>query len=71
MHSGQVRLRISDDVGFELEATSFSGSIDSELQISTDQVSSRGRRTLEGRFGDGSALLDITSFSGDIRIERR
>ena len=70
-HSGRVELRITDDVGFELEATSFSGSINSELPLSTEQRGSSGRRTLEGTFGDGSASLDITSFSGDIRIERR
>ena len=30
-----------------------------------------GRRTLEGEYGDGSARLEIISFSGDIVIERK
>ena len=70
-HSGRVLVRIADDVGFTLEAASFSGDIESELPISTQAVRGRGRRTLEGEYGDGSARLEITSFSGDIVIERK
>ena len=71
VHSGQVTLRIPDTVGFELDASSFSGSIRSDLPLETNAVDTGRRRRLEGRFGDGSAFLDITSFSGDIVIERR
>ena len=71
VHSGRVTLRIPDTVGFELDASSFSGSIRSDLPLETESIDTGRRRTLEGRFGDGSAFLDITSFSGDIVIERR
>ena len=70
-HSGRVLVRIAGDVGFTLEAASFSGDIESEFPISTQAVRGRGRRTLEGEYGDGSARLEITSFSGDIVIERK
>ena len=33
-HSGNVRLILSEEVGFELEASSFSGSVRSDLQRS-------------------------------------
>ena len=73
-HSGDVRLTLSDEVGFELEASSFSGSVRSDLPVVLGGFNSgnnrnRGRNVV-GTFGDGSALLDISTFSGDIVITR-
>ena len=70
-HSGSIELQIPDTVGFELEASSFSGTIRSDLTIETNGAGGDNRRTLEGRFGDGSAFLDLTSFSGNISITRQ
>jgi DUF4097 and DUF4098 domain-containing protein YvlB len=76
-HSGTVRLAVGTDVGFELSATSFSGSIRSELPVtlggSTDPTIRRrgpGHAT-HAVFGDGSAALLIRTFSGDIVITKR
>lgn len=68
--SGDVRLQLSGDTGFEVDATTFSG------QIRSDDfpVTSRGRanrRSLSGSYGDGSAVLDLQTFSGSIIIAKR
>jgi len=76
-NSGDVRLTLTGNTGFEVEAHSFSGDIRSDFPISThgtsDTSSRRGphRSLLQGTFGDGSAVIDITTFSGSIVIAKR
>ena len=83
-HSGTVRLALANPSGFELNANSFSGSIRSDLPLTIggdstrDRDSSRGRRrdgndshTMRATFGDGSATLEVHTFSGDIVISKR
>jgi DUF4097 and DUF4098 domain-containing protein YvlB len=73
-HSGNVRIIVNGDTGFELDANSFSGSIRSDLPL-TGSVGSddRGRRqrAVRGVYGNGSAVLHLTTFSGNIVIEKR
>jgi len=80
-HSGTIRLTLSGSTGFELTATSFSGTIRSELPLTIggdrDQnVSGRGRRgpgnrSIRATFGDGSAALIVRTFSGDVVIAKK
>jgi hypothetical protein len=73
-HSGDVRVAFAGNTGFELEANSFSGSVRSDVPITlqgTDRTMGRGRRAMRGVFGDGSAVLDVTTFSGTIVISKR
>lgn len=75
-HSGSVRITLRGDIGFELDASSFSGSIRSDLparavQTSRDRGRSRSGRSLQATIGDGSATLRLQTFSGSIFIERR
>jgi DUF4097 and DUF4098 domain-containing protein YvlB len=72
-HSGSVQAAISGNVGFELEATSFSGSVRSELPLKSQSSGSsrRHQQSLEGIYGDGSAILELTTFSGTIVITKR
>lgn len=77
-HSGTIRLALSTDVGFELNANSFSGSIRSDIPVTLGPTSARDdrRRFGPGRsthavFGDGSASLNVRTFSGDIVITKR
>jgi len=68
--SGDVRIQLAGTTGFELDASTFSG------QIRSDDfpITSRGRvdrRTLSGTYGDGSAMLDLQTFSGSIVISKR
>lgn len=73
--SGEVRVVLSGNTGFEVDATSFSGEVRSELTITTrgnSQPDRRGRRTtLSGTYGDGAAVLALQTFSGSIVISKR
>jgi DUF4097 and DUF4098 domain-containing protein YvlB len=76
-HSGNVRLALTGDVGFEIEASSFSGTVRSDLPITLrtghSDDDSRGRRlnrAVRGQYGDGSAILEITTFSGNVAITK-
>jgi DUF4097 and DUF4098 domain-containing protein YvlB len=83
-HSGDVRLVVADGAGFDVEANSFSGKIRSDLPIKNDAeedeeiVVSAGQRrvhipkraTFVGRYRDGSATIELTTFSGDIVITK-
>lgn len=72
-HSGEVRVAIAGGSGFELEASSFSGDVRSDLPITSRGAAppERRRRILTGTYGDGSAVLDLTTFSGSVVITKR
>jgi hypothetical protein len=71
-HSGDVRVILSGSTGFEVDANSFSGSIRSDVPLKIGGGENRGRRqSLQGVFGDGSAVLNLTSFSGSVTISRK
>jgi hypothetical protein len=64
---------VNGETGFELDATTFSGSIRSELPLTvTGDIRNRGIRKALTRatYGDGSAALTIRTFSGDIVIAK-
>ena len=69
-HSGDVVLTIGDSVGFELEASTFSGEIESEFTLKSTSRAQKGRR-LSAVVGDGSAFIEASTFSGDVRLVRR
>jgi DUF4097 and DUF4098 domain-containing protein YvlB len=73
-HSGAVRLTLGESAGFELSASTFSGTIRSNLSVALGATNGSRRRT--GRsarvvVGSGGAMVDVSTFSGDIVIERR
>src|SRR5262249_40263139 len=80
-HSGGVRFALADNTGFELSAGSFSGPIRSDfpMTVGGDRNPNirlgRGRRgpgeSLQGTYGDGSASLNLRTFSGSIVITKR
>lgn len=75
-HSGNIHIALVGNTGFELEAESFSGNVQSAVTLvdrsGGDDSGRRGRvRRLRGRFGDGTALLDITTFSGNVIITKK
>jgi DUF4097 and DUF4098 domain-containing protein YvlB len=73
-HSGDVRMTVTGGTGFELEANTFSGDLRSDLPLKLDRGDSdrRGRRrALRGVWGDGSAVVEITTFSGNVVIAKR
>lgn len=76
-HSGDIRLTIAPNTpGFELDASTFSGSIRADFPITLRSSASpdRGRganRAIRGTFGDAGAILAVRSFSGSVVIARR
>jgi DUF4097 and DUF4098 domain-containing protein YvlB len=70
-HSGNIRLAVAAGTGFQVEATSFSGSITSDIPIATQGQDGRRSRALRGTVGGGGAVLDLTTFSGTILITKR
>ena len=69
-HSGSVKVAIGSKTGFQVDASSFSGGIRTDLPINVEGTRRSGR-TLQGRYGNGSAILDLNSFSGSIIISKR
>lgn len=83
-HSGDIRLRLAGDTGFDVEANSFSGKIRSDLPIKNEAEDEQGgdvyaagvhvklpkRSVFRGTYKDGSATIELTTFSGDIVITK-
>ena len=81
-HSGDVTVYADGTTGFELRAGTFSGDVSSDLKITStfggeppaDAPPGRhtgrgfGGQRIGGTFGDGGALLEVNTFSGDVRI---
>jgi DUF4097 and DUF4098 domain-containing protein YvlB len=75
-HSGDVRITLASDTGFELDASTFNGSVRSDFPIALRSNGGAGgrresTRTVRGSFGDASAVLSVKSFSGTVVIGRR
>jgi DUF4097 and DUF4098 domain-containing protein YvlB len=79
-HSGSVRLVLTNASGFDLDASTFSGSFHSDLPLTiggdVDRTREERRHGMNNQrvhatFGDGSAVITIRTFSGDINIQKR
>ena len=75
-HSGDIKLLVDGKTGFEVEASSFSGNIKTELPVTVQSQSDESRygppnRSLVAVYGDGSAQVEIASFSGNIIIAKK
>lgn len=83
-HSGDIRLVVSGNTGFDVEANSFSGKIRTDLPIKNEvadeeagdvyaggvRVKMPKRATFRGTYKDGSATIELTTFSGNIVITK-
>lgn len=77
-HSGNIRLMLTPASGFDLDATTFSGSIRSDLPVTLrptgsdrEQRRTPSNRSIRGSYGDGGAVLAIRSFSGSVVILKK
>ena len=77
-HSGDVRVVLSGNTGFELDADTFSGSVRSDIPItlrSVGQTRSGERRSspraIRGTYGDASAILSVRLHSGSVVITKK
>jgi DUF4097 and DUF4098 domain-containing protein YvlB len=73
--SGSIRLALVGTPGFELDASTFSGSVRSDFPVTVppgQPIGGQGvRKSLRGVVGAGGATLSIRAFSGDITISRK
>ena len=74
-HSGDVRLVLGAQPGFEVDATTFSGTIGITFNMKTEDFRGpvttgrgRGPRSVRGTYGDASASVRVQTFSGNIVI---
>jgi DUF4097 and DUF4098 domain-containing protein YvlB len=77
-HSGNVRILLTGNTGFELDADTFSGSVRSDVPVTlrsignADQRERRGSpRAIRGTYGDASAILSVRSHSGSVVITKK
>ena len=77
-HSGDVRVSLLGASGFSIEASTFSGNLQSDFPLTVQGNSPNGfgprrgpGRAIRGTFGDGGAVLSLQSFSGNITITKR
>ncbi len=76
-HSGDVRIVLSGNTGFELDADTFSGSVRSDMPVTlravgrTEQNRRGSNRAIRGTYGDASAFLSVRSHSGAVIITRK
>lgn len=78
-HSGNVRVVLSGNTGFELDADTFSGSVRSDVPVTlrsmgvNERRQARGgsNRAIRGTYGDASAILSVRSHSGSVVITRK
>lgn len=66
--SGGISLSVPSDAGFRIHARSGSGSIETDLPVTMEELT--GRHEMRGRIGNGSATVDLQTGSGGIHIRR-
>jgi DUF4097 and DUF4098 domain-containing protein YvlB len=71
-HSGNVRLTLASAPGFELNVSTFSGDVRSDLPVAINDARSRRGpgRSIRVVVGDGAATLTVSTFSGNVVIRR-
>jgi len=71
-HSGSVRFAVPANMGATLSLQSFSGDVESAfpMTLQPGQIRRQRGRKMEFTVGGGGARVTITTFSGDITIER-
>jgi len=76
-HAGNIGVLLPATTGFQLQANTFSGSVRSDFAVSRrgrengEAAPAAAPRALRGAFGDGSAMLVLRAFSGNITVGRR
>ncbi len=75
-YSGLIEVRFSDTDSFDLSATTQQGTVESQAKLKPDphgqrHLPSRFAKGLFGTVNEGHAKVELSSFSGTIKIRRR
>jgi len=71
-HSGTAHLIVPSSIGAEFEISTFSGDIDNEFGQKAERTSKFAPgKELSFTNGDGSARIEISVFSGEVRLEKK
>jgi DUF4097 and DUF4098 domain-containing protein YvlB len=68
-HSGDIRMVIPAGSAFDLEASTYSGDIDSDFEITV--AGKISPREVRGTVGKGGATLILKSFSGNVDLKKK
>jgi hypothetical protein len=68
-HSGRVELTVQSGAAFDVNARTFSGSINSEFEITTK--GKIDRKSLSGTINGGGAEVELRAFSGNIYLKKK
>jgi len=69
-HSGDVIITVPENINAAISVSTFSGNFDAGFPITLTETWNQGRQ-FSFTVGDGSARVDLESFSGDIDLRRR
>ncbi|MBC7349659.1 MAG: DUF4097 family beta strand repeat protein [Candidatus Aminicenantes bacterium] len=67
-HSGDVKLYLPADASFDLEASSFSGTVTTDFPV--EVMGKLSSKTIQGRVGKGGAEVSAKAFSGSVEIRK-
>jgi DUF4097 and DUF4098 domain-containing protein YvlB len=68
-HSGRVEMTIPSDSAFDLNASTFSGSIDTEFKVVMSGKISKTK--ISGSVNGGGADVNLKTFSGNIYLKKK
>ena len=68
-HTGRIEMTLPADSGFDLEANTFSGRIESDFEIKISGKISKKR--ISGVVNRGGALVKLSTFSGNIYLKKK
>ncbi len=68
-HSGRIEMTLPADSGFDLEAETFSGGIETDFDIKISGKISKKR--ISGVVNKGGPLVKLSTFSGDIYLKKK
>ena len=69
-HSGDIEMLLPSDSGFEFEAETFSGDIESDFPLEVSGKIRAREREVRGTINKGGASIKVTTFSGDISLKK-
>jgi len=68
-HSGRIEMTLPSDSGFDLEAKTFSGRIETDFEIKISGTISKKR--MSGVVNKGGALVRLSTFSGNVYLKKK